>query len=531
LRYSLGFPVAAVVAAETYESTNPATTSLAVLFASGLLFIISAFAAISLDARRHAEALLAQEAATGEARQRAAALDERSRLARDLHDVLAHSLSALAVQLEATRLMAITMGVGARLVGQVASAHKLTCIGMLEARRALQMLRGDEAPGPVSLPDLVSGTSRALGIPITLEVEGVPRPLGSDAGITLYRVVQEALTNVAKHAGYGARVTVRLVWASDGAEVSIVDCGGDGVDAGLPSSGFGLTSMAERAALNGGWLHAGRSDGGFAVILRLPASPTAPGGAVMRAAADSGAGTPGPAGPDDEIRMVSGSAASVRVLVADDLKAVRDGLCMLLGMLPGIEVIGTAIDGNDAIYQAMTAVPDIVLMDLHMPNCDGIEATRRIVHEQPGVRVVVLTAYSDDDSVFAALRAGARGFLTKNAGASEILRAVSTVYAGDAQLDPSVQRRLVEAVAEGARVGGVTKGPWDQVDLASDGLTQREIEVLTEIAAGLSNAELADKFRISSATVKTHINHLLAKTGSRDRAQLVAYAFRRGLAA
>jgi DNA-binding NarL/FixJ family response regulator len=253
----------------------------------------------------------------------------------------------------------------------------------------------------------------------------------------------------------------------------------------------------------------------------------------VRAAADSAAGTPGPALPDGEVRMGSGSPAPVRVLVADDQKVVRDGLCMLLGMLPGIEVIGTAIDGNDTIIQAMTAVPDIILMDLHMPNCDGIEATRRIVREQPCVRVVVLTAYSDDDSVFAALRAGARGFLTKNAGASEILQAVSAVYAGDAQLDPSVQRRLLEAFAEGARVGvaGATRGAGDQVDLASDGLTQREVEVLTEIAAGLSNAELADKFRISGATVKTHINHLLAKTGARDRAQLVAYAFRRGLAA
>jgi DNA-binding NarL/FixJ family response regulator len=231
--------------------------------------------------------------------------------------------------------------------------------------------------------------------------------------------------------------------------------------------------------------------------------------------------------------MSTESVAPIRVLVADDQKLVRDGLCLLLGMLPEIEVIGTAIDGADAVCQAMTAVPDIVLMDLNMPNCDGVEATRRIVREQPRVRVVVLTAYSDDDSVFAALRAGARGFLTKDAGAGEILRAVSAVQAGDAQLDPSVQRRLVEAFAQGARVGvpATDGGAADQGDLASDGLTGREVEVLTEIAAGLSNAEIADKFHISGATVKTHINHLLAKTGMRDRAQLVAYAFRKGLAA
>jgi signal transduction histidine kinase len=274
-----GTPVVAAVAAEeTYESANPAATSLAVVFAFGFLFITSAFAAISLDARHQAEALLAQEAATGEARARAAALAERSRLARDLHDVLAHSLSALAVQLEATRLMAITTGAGSRLVHQVTSAHKLTRIGMLNAHRALEMLRGEQTPGPAGLPDLVSETAAALGIPIIFEVDGVPRPLGPEAGLTLYRVVQEALTNVAKHAGRGARAAVRLVWEPGGVEVSIVDTGGDGVDAGLPSSGFGLTSMAERAALNGGWLHASRSDGGFAVRVRLPLEhpPTLP---------------------------------------------------------------------------------------------------------------------------------------------------------------------------------------------------------------------------------------------------------------
>lgn len=223
---------------------------------------------------------------------------------------------------------------------------------------------------------------------------------------------------------------------------------------------------------------------------------------------------------------------AIRVLVADDQRVVRDGLRVLLGTLPEVEVIGTAVDGTDAVRQAITAVPDIVLMDLHMPNCDGVEAIRQIVGERPSVRVVVLTAYSDDDSVFSALRAGARGFLTKDAGAGEIFQAISTVCAGDAQLDPSVQRRLVDAVIHGARVGvpGTIRAPGGPRNLAPDTLTEREVEVLAEIGAGLSNAEIAGKFRISQATVKTHINHLLAKTGTRDRAQLVAYAFREGLA-
>jgi signal transduction histidine kinase len=267
--------VAAVAIADAWESASPAATSVAVLSAFGFLFVISEFAAISLDARHQAEALLAEEAAASEARERAAVLAERSRLARDLHDVLAHSLSVLAVQLEAARLTAITTAAGTNLVGQITQAHKLTCIGVLNARRALAMLRDDEPPGPASLPGLVSETAAALGIPITLEVEGVPCELDPDAGLMLYRVAQEALTNVAKHAGRGARVTVRLAWASGAVEVSVVDHDGDGAGAGLPPSGFGLTSMAERAALKGGRLRAGHSDGGFAVHLSLPARPPA----------------------------------------------------------------------------------------------------------------------------------------------------------------------------------------------------------------------------------------------------------------
>jgi DNA-binding NarL/FixJ family response regulator len=240
----------------------------------------------------------------------------------------------------------------------------------------------------------------------------------------------------------------------------------------------------------------------------------------------------------------------IRVLVADDQKVVRDGLCALLGMLPGIQVIGAAVDGADAIWQARRHVPDVVLMDLHMPNCDGVEATRRIVRDQPSIRVVALTAYSDDERVFGALRAGARGYLTKDASAGEIFQAVSTVCAGNAQLDPAVQRILVDAIARGARIGladagqvGATMagapgaagvaGPGGGLvggnETTADGLTQRVVDVLAAIAAGLSNAEIAGRLRISQATVKSHVNHLLAKTGMRDRAQLVGYAFRRDL--
>ena len=185
------------------------------------------------------------------------------------------------------------------------------------------------------------------------------------------------------------------------------------------------------------------------------------------------------------------------------------------------------MDGADAVRQALDREPDIVLMDLNMPTVDGVEATRRLVESGARARVVVLTTYADDDWVFRALRAGARGFLTKDAGAEEIQQAISTVAAGQAQLDPSVQRRLLEALASGAQLGVADAEAPAPVD---DGLTVREAEVLTEIAAGHSNAEIAGRLFVSEATVKTHVNHLLAKTGCRDRAALVAYAYRTGRA-
>ena len=228
-------------------------------------------------------------------------------------------------------------------------------------------------------------------------------------------------------------------------------------------------------------------------------------------------------------------SAPVRVLIADDQKIVREGLVSLIGLLPGIDVVGAAIDGDDAVRQARDLHPDVVLMDLNMPRCNGVEATERLREEQPETRVVVLTTYSDDAWVFSALQAGARGFLTKDAGADEIHRAITAVAAGHAQLDPSVQSRLLDALGSGERFGvaGAIADPAAGEPGPArppDELTPREAEVLARIAAGLSNTEIAAALFVSEATVKTHINHIFAKTGLRDRAQLVGYAFRHGLA-
>jgi DNA-binding NarL/FixJ family response regulator len=228
-------------------------------------------------------------------------------------------------------------------------------------------------------------------------------------------------------------------------------------------------------------------------------------------------------------------SSPVRVLIADDQKVVREGLVSLIGLLPGITVVGAATDGDDAVRQAGELRPDVVLMDLNMPRCNGVEATEQLRETQPDVNVVVLTTYSDDAWVFSALQAGARGFLTKDAGADEIRRAITVVAAGHAQLDPSVQRRLLEALGSGQRFA---VAPADEPGAGSagagpappDDLTPREVEVLGHIASGLSNSEIAATLFVSEATVKTHINHIFTKTGLRDRAQLVRYAFGHGLA-
>jgi signal transduction histidine kinase len=265
--------VVGIAAADAHDSANPVSTILAAVLSAGFLFVTSAVAAFSRDAHHRAEARLAREAAVREAREQMATLAERSRLARELHDVLAHSLTGLFLQLEAARLLAASTAADVRLAGHIGNAHRLAQGGMLSARRALEALRGDEVPGPANLPELISQMASTWGIPMTFGVEGVPRPLVPEAGLTVYRAVQEALTNAAKHAGRGARVSVTLSWEPDSLEVSVTDSGGDGVGAGLMSSGFGLTSMVQRAAAHGGSLDFGPTGAGFRVRLRLPVDP------------------------------------------------------------------------------------------------------------------------------------------------------------------------------------------------------------------------------------------------------------------
>ncbi|HTW10152.1 MAG TPA: response regulator transcription factor [Acidimicrobiales bacterium] len=212
----------------------------------------------------------------------------------------------------------------------------------------------------------------------------------------------------------------------------------------------------------------------------------------------------------------------MRVVIADDQRVVREGLATIVGTLPGMEVVGVAADGHQAVQVAAETTPDVVLMDLRMPNVDGVAATAAIRQRQPSVRVVVLTTYADDESVLAALSAGAIGYLTKDATRDDIRRALEAAAAGQSVLDPAAQAALVQAAK-------ARPAPASRPARLPDGLTEREGEVLSLIGEGLSNTEIATRLYVAEATVKTHINRIFAKTGCRDRAQAAAYAHRAGL--
>jgi DNA-binding NarL/FixJ family response regulator len=217
--------------------------------------------------------------------------------------------------------------------------------------------------------------------------------------------------------------------------------------------------------------------------------------------------------------MTSHPDAQIRVLIADDQRIVREGLVMLLGLLDGIEVVATAETGDEALRLVAEHAVDVILMDLRMPVMDGIEATYAVRKQQPHVQVLVLTTYADDDSLIPALQAGAKGYLTKNTDADTIASAIRSVHAGGTHFGAEIQARLAELATQ----PGVSR-------MLPDNLTAREAEVLTMIAQGRSNHDIAADLVVSAATVKTHINRIFSKTRCRDRAQLVSYAYAHKLA-
>ena len=213
----------------------------------------------------------------------------------------------------------------------------------------------------------------------------------------------------------------------------------------------------------------------------------------------------------------------VRVLVVDDQRLMRDGIASLLRIQPGIEVVGTAGDGQEAVEQAVALQPDVILMDVRMPGLDGVTATAQVRAQVPGCRVLMLTTFDDDEYILEALRAGAGGYLLKNIPAPDLARAVQAVHNGIYQLDPAVAGKIVASLA-----GGAENPSRPRAERVAD-LSAREIEVLQLIAQGATNREIAGVLIISEGTVRNHISNILSRLGLRDRTQAAIYARENGL--
>ena len=300
-----------------------------------------------------------------------------------------------------------------RLPGIIERAHHLGKSGLEEARRAIGMLRDDELPGPERLAGLAAQFHEVTGIPCQFTISGQAYELPSQARLAVYRVAQEALTNITKHA-CPERVEMHLGYEPRRTRLTVENFA---MDTGTAASGRRRSRLRPDRDARAGRTARRRTHHSHDVRW-LP-----------RGVAGAGVSKP------------------IRVLIADDQRVVREGLAMVLGLLPDVEVVGSASDGDEAVALAADLLPDIVLMDLRMPRRDGVEATRLLRDRVPQTTVVVLTTYADDRSVIDALQAGARGYLTKDAGGAEISQALRQVLDNHAVIDPAVQHHVVDAIA------------------------------------------------------------------------------------
>ena len=422
---------------------------------------------------------------------RAAVAEERRRIARDLHDVVAHSVSVMTVQAGAARLLLDEEPERAR--APLLAVEETGRQALAEMRRLLGILRTEEGepalapqPGLADLERLLE-QARGAGLPVELSLEGQRRPLAPGVDLAGYRIVQEALTNAIKHAG-PARAHVAVRYAPEALELEITNDGRTGANGG--EGGHGLVGMRERAALYGGELEAGRRDGGgFIVRARLPAR---------------------------------GGRNVIRVLIADDQALVRGGFRMILEAQKDIEVVGEASDGREALARARELAPDVVLMDIRMPELDGLEATRRLWRGRRDAR-----AHPHH------LRRG-RVRLRRHEGRRQRLPAQGRPPRAARRGGPRrrCRRRAARAGDHAPPDRGLRPPPGSglrRAGRARRAHASASSRSLKLVARGLSNAEIAAALFLSEATVKTHVTHILAKLRLRDRVQAVVLAYECGL--
>ena len=493
LKAGIGLAVVTVgIVTVVYNIPGTTTTSNFVFIT--LRFVVAWLAGYALRERAEqaeaAEQRAIQAEREREAAARVAVAEERARIARELHDIVAHAVSVMVLQVGA---------VSHRLPDSLAedrealrSVERAGRTALTEMRRLLSAMRheGEEAelvpqPGLDGLDALLDEVGRA-GLPVELHVDGQPFPLPRGIDLSAYRIVQEGLTNALKHA-HASDADVIVRYRPDELEIEVRD-NGQG-SATSDGQGHGLVGVRERVKIYGGEMSAGTSD-----RRRFRAQHT----------------------PARRRRR----SVTIRVLVADDQSMVRAGFRMLLAGEEDIDVVAEASNGLEAVEKADRFRPDVILMDIRMPELDGLEATRRILATDNGARILVLTTFDLDEYVYEALRAGASGFVLKDDPPEQLLAAIHVVAGGDALLSPAVTKRVIKQF---------TRTPRPAPPKQLDDLSEREHEVFRLIARGLSNAEIGKELFISETTVKTHVTHILQKLDLRDRVQAVVLAYQAGL--
>ncbi len=470
-----------------------------------------------------------------------AVVEERNRLAREIHDTLAQSLAGIIINLEALK----PYGAGRKRVEAdiLAETEMLARSALEEARRSVLGLH----PTPLqhqSLRDALtlelSGLAKRAALTTQFYVHGVERPLSPDLATALFRVAQEAFQNIYKHAA-ARHVILGLAFEDDAVVLTVED---DGVgfipdDAGTTGTtgkaapgntgGFGLLSMTARAqSLGGALLVTSRPGHGTSVRTTIPYARTGiTMAAVVRQDSDAASGalrapSPEPPGPQDPSlghSLYRGpDTRLIRVLLVDDHAIVRQGIRHILEEQQNIEVVGEAEDGLAAIEQVGMLHPDVVLLDLQLPRLSGIEALPRLLAAHPLVEVIILTVFDQDDEVFAALKAGARGYLLKDATPAAVIAAVRAAGRGQSSLAPALETRIMDRFAVLAR---------REVD--PDALTERETEILGWIAQGMPYKQIGTQLNITPKTVQYHVRNILQKLHVSSRGEAVAAATERGL--